>query len=381
MTGLQASPLMATITDKEPDKTQANLAPWWRDASWWLRCAMTYSFAAAGGYAALRLSVPLPWMLGPFFLCGALSASGVRLVYLPMGRELAQLAVGLAVGLRFTPATLLATASLLPVMLLGTVYIIVFTFAAALMFRPLAGVSRITAFFATAAGGVADMAVVARERGGDAGSVALTHALRVSTVVAIVPVLVITFGAPGAAVPASAAADENMLLLGLALMASYAVARLLKPTPLPNPWLVGPMLLGIALGASGLMRFAVPPVLIVAAQVAIGTWLGCQFRREVLLAVPRVAASGFLVSLFMIAAALLGAFALSATTELPFTTAFLGLAPAAVTEMVITAKVMNLDAEIVTAFHVLRISIICSTILIVFKLYNRLTGAAHGPRI
>jgi hypothetical protein len=379
---LEASLIMAEITNKECDQAQAAATPWWRDGSWWLRCVLAYAAAVAGGFVARQLAVPLPWMLGPFFVCGVLSAYGVRLAFMPMGREFAQMAVGLAVGLRFTPATLVATASLLPVMLLGTLYIMLFTFLAALIFRPLAGVDRTTAFFATAAGGVADMAIVARARGGDSSAVALVHALRVSTVVAIVPVLVITFGAPGSAPDTSAGGEElNLLLLGLVLVAAYIAARLLKHTPLPNPWLVGPMLLGVVLGASGLLSLAVPPIMIIIAQVALGTWLGCQFKREVLLSVPRVAVAGLAVSLFMILAAVLGAFVMAATTDLPITTSFLSLAPAAVTEMVITAKVMHLDAEIVTAFHIMRVVIICSTVLLVFKIYSHLTGAPHGSGI
>lgn len=365
----------------EADGGGKTVAPlWWRDPAWWLRCLLTYAVALVGGYLAAQLSVPLPWMLGPFFLCGVLCVFGVRLVFLPMGRELGQMAVGLAVGLRFTPATLAATASLLPAMLGATLYIIVFTFVAALIFRPLAGVDRVTAFFATAAGGVADMAIVAKAHGGDSSAVAIVHALRVSSVVAVVPVLVITFGAPGSAPDATAGAGQDLLLLGLALVLAYIVARLLKPTPLPNPWLVGPIFLGLTLGASGLMKISVPPLLITLAQVAIGTWLGCQFRREVLLAVPRVAAAGVVVSCFMIVAAAAGSFALTALTGLPFTTSFLSLAPAAVTEMVITAKVMHLDAEIVTAFHIMRIAIVCSTVLLVYRFYCHLTGVPYGSR-
>ena len=342
------------------------------------RCLLTYAVAGIGGAVAERLSVPLPWMLGPFFVCGAISAAGVRLVVVPMGREFAQLAVGLAVGLRFTPATLAATASLVPAMVLATVYVVVVTFVAALIFRPLAGVGRPTAFFATAAGGVADMALVAKSQGGDPASVAIVHALRLSSVVAIVPVLVITFGAPGSVVDPAAGALQDWLALGLALAAAVATAWLLKSTPVPNRWLLGPMLLGLGLGASGLLTLTVPPILIVVAQVALGAWLGSQFRRDILMAVPRVAAAGLTASLFMIAAAGLGAVALASAVDMPVATAFLALAPAAVTEMVITAKVMHLDAEVVTAFHVMRIAIVCSTILLVFKLYRRVTGAVHG---
>jgi len=373
--------MTAGTADDRASASGAAVRPWWRDPAWWPRCALTYALALAGGFVASRFSVPLPWMLGPFFVCGAAAVLGLRLAFVPMGREFGQLAVGLAVGLRFTPATLAATLGLLPAMLAATLYVIFFTFVAALIFRPLAGVDRVTAFFATAAGGVADMAIVAKAHGGDSGAVAIVHALRVSSVVAIVPVLVITFGAPGSAAAVAAHGGQDLLLLALCLVLAYVVARLLKPTPLPNPWLVGPIFLGLALGASGLIDITVPPLLILAAQVAIGTWLGCQFRREVLLSVPRVAVAGGIVSLFMIAAAAAGAFALTAATDLPVTTAFLSLAPAAVTEMVITAKVMHLDAEIVTAFHIMRIAIVCTTVLLVFRIYSYVTGALYGSRV
>lgn len=354
--------------------------PWWRDGRWWLRCLGTYALAAAGGWVASRLSVPLPWMLGPFFVCGTASVAGLSLVFLPMGREFGQMAVGLAVGLRFTPATLAATLSLLPAMLGATLWVVVFTFVAALIFRPLAGVDRTTAFFATAAGGVADMAILAEEKGGAPASVAIVHALRVASTVAVVPVLVVAFGTPGA-VAATSGAGQNVGLLILALVLAYGAARLLKKTPLPNPWLVGPIFLGLILGASGAMALAIPWWLIVVAQILLGTWLGCRFRRDVLTALPRVAAAGVAVSLFMVGAAGLGAVVLSGATGLPLTTAFLALAPAAVTEMVITAQVMHLDAEIVSAFHIMRIAIVCSTVLLVFRVYNQLMGVRDGSRI
>lgn len=359
----------------------AVVAPWWRDPRWWLRALATYAVAAAAGAVASRLSVPLPWMLGPFFVCGALSASGLRLAFLPMSREFGQLSVGLAVGLRFTPATLATTLTLLPAMVGATLWVICFTFAAALIFRPLAGVDRVTAFFATAAGGVADMAILARQKGGEQAAVAIVHALRVSSTVAVVPVLVVGFGTAGHASDAAAGIGWSPLPLVLCLVLAWAAARLLKYTPFPNPWLVGPMFLGLALGASGLVSLAVPSWLIVIAQIFLGTWLGCRFRREVLSALPRVAAAGLAVSLFMIAMAGVGALALTAVTELPVTTAFLALAPAAVTEMVLTAKVMHLDAEIVSAFHIMRIAIVCSTVLVVFRLYCRVMGVRDGSEV
>jgi uncharacterized protein len=49
--------------------------------------------------------------------------------------------------------------------------------------------------------------------------------------------------------------------------------------------------------------------------------------------------------------------------------------------MVLTAQVMHLEAEVVTAFHVLRIAVVSSTVLLVFKLYLKLKGGTVGPSV
>ena len=138
------------------------------------------------------------------------------------------------------------------------------------------------------------------------------------------------------------------------------------------------MLVGLILSASGLIVLIIPPMLIMLAQLMIGAWLGCQFRRDIMVHLPRVSLAGAAITLFMIAAAYGGASCLSLATDLPITTAFLALAPAAMTEMALTAKAMHLDVETVTAFHVTRIFLICSTILLAFRVYERLFEPARS---
>ena len=371
----------ASRDGEPPAGPQATARHWTRDSRFWLTMLATYAVAVAAGFVASRVRIPLPWMLGPFFVCSALSLAGFRLRVMPGGRELGQIAIGLAVGMRFTPQILGAAVALLPAMVAATLYIMLITTAASFLFRWLARVDATTAFFATAAGGVADMAMVAEERGGMLSAVAITHALRVSTVVAVIPILVVSLGVPGSSYAAPSSTSEHPALVALALVLATAFAWALKASPLPNPWMVGPIILGIVLGVSGLLSVHVPNIVIVVAQLALGTWLGCQFKREIILSLPRIALSGLAVSVFMLLAAGIGAVLLSAATGLPVTTSFLSLAPAAITEMVITAQVMQLDAEFVTAFHVMRIAIVSSTILFVYALYQRLVRLIDGPRI
>lgn len=336
-----------------------------------------YAAAGIAGAIAARISIPLPWMLGPFFVFAVLSAAGLSFPLLPYGREMAQIAVGLGIGLRFTAASFVALSALVPEMLVATLYLIVVTTMAAFVFRRLAAVDPVTAFFATAAGGVADMAIIAKKFGGVSSSVAVVHAMRVSVVVAVTPFVVLAASGRAAAGQADTSLSPFFPMLA-ALGFATLVARLLKPTPIPNPWLVGPILAGMFLGVSGFGNFVVPSWMIKVAQILLGVWLGCQFQRSLLTALPRVTAAALATAGFLVLAAVFGAWIMSALSELPFTTAFLALAPAAVTEMVLVAKVMNLDAETVAAFHVMRILIVSSSILLIFRLYNVLRGAKNG---
>ncbi|MFN3661342.1 AbrB family transcriptional regulator [Yoonia sp.] len=336
-----------------------------------------YAAGGVAGAVAARIGIPLPWMLGPFFVFAILSASGLSFALLPYGREMAQITVGLAIGLRFTAASVVALSALLPQMVAATLYLICVTTLAAFLFRRLAGVDPVTAFFATAAGGVADMAIIAKKFGGVSSSIAVVHAMRVSMVVAVTPFVVLVSSGGFGAGQTETGISPLLPVFG-ALGFATLVAVLLRSTPIPNPWLVGPIIAGMILGVSGLGAFVVPGWMITVAQILLGVWLGCQFRRNLLTALPRVTAAALVTAGVLVLAAVFGAWVMSGLSALPFTTAFLALAPAAVTEMVLTAKVMNLDAETVAAFHVMRILIVSSTILLIFRLYNSLRGARDG---
>lgn len=339
---------------------------------------LALGIGVTGGFLANQVGIPLPWMLGPFLFCAAASISGLSLKDFPKGREMGQVIVGLAIGMRMTSAALASTLVLLPAMFVGTLFVIVMTMGAALLLIPLARVDHRTAFFATAAAGMADMATVAEQRGGDPDVVALMHAIRVASVVALVPLLVFTFGESGAVVMVSTDASHAWGAIFLALLLAFATALAIRPLPFPNPWLVGPIFLGSTLSGSSLLIVAIPELMIVIAQLLIGISLGCRFKRELLMRLPRVVAAALLVSTYMIFASAGAAWVMSTVSGLPYVTSFLALAPAAVTEMVITAKVMNIDAEIVAAFHVMRIAVIASTILVTFMLFERLQKRLLG---
>jgi membrane AbrB-like protein len=332
-----------------------------------------------GGIVASRLRVPLAWILGPMIACAIAALAGVPLRPVPRGREVAHAVIGLLIGLRFTAPVVAATAALLPAMVLATAYVIVVTMAAAFLLRRLAQMDRKSAFFATVAAGVAEMVILADKAGGDASAVSIVHAIRVSAVVIVVPLLVFAFGTDEG-IPELAASETGgigtfAVLMAAALLAAFVVRR----SRLPNPWFFAPVFVGAAAALAGLGA-AIPWLVLILAQLVLGVSLGVRFDRTIMARLPRVVASAVIIAAVMIVAAMVGAAALAATTRLSFATSFLAIAPAGVTEMVLTARIMHLDTAAVTAFHVMRIAMIHGTVLMTLRLYERLSLRLEGRR-
>jgi uncharacterized protein len=224
-----------------------------------------------GCFGARATGMPLPNLLGPAIVCGIATIAGVRMKPLPWSRELGQMVVGLAIGLRVVPSVIDAILGLLPAILISTVGVVAVTMAAGLILRTLCHLDRETAFFGTAAVGLAEMAAVAHDRGGNPAIVSLIHTIRVT---------------------AAAGVTTGLLL----------------------------------------------------------------------------------------AAAALGALVLSAATNLSFAASLLALAPAGVTEMVLTASLMHLGVPVITAFHVMRIVLITATIFVLFQVFNTVSKWLDGLR-
>lgn len=345
-----------------------------------LRMAATLAVGALGAAIAKLAGFPLPYLLGPLIFAAIATLLGTPVLTVPYGREFGQVAVGISIGLRFVPEVAAATAKLIPVMMVATVIVILSTSIAALILGRLGGVDRRTAFFATSAAGLAEMAVIAQQKGANSDTVAVVHLIRVTAIVTMVPVLLTVFGhrgdVHGAIVPL---ASDILPLMGLFAVSAIA-AFLTLPLGMPNTWLLVPALIAAVVAILGLGSLVVPRALLNLAQVVIGTWIGCRFRREIIGRLPRVSVAALVTTAFLLGCAALIASLVSLLTGLPFSTGFLSIAPAGVTEMVLTATAMHLDAATVTGFQIMRIAVVMTTIPLVFRLFEYLSALNSGDR-
>lgn len=324
--------------------------------------------AAAAGWLLHRLALPLAWLLGPLLVSAALVLANTGFRPIPGGRQFAQLMLGAAVGIQFTPTVVAHSLQWLPLAAIAAVLSIVTSGLCAAPFRRLAGVDWPTAYFATVPGGMAEMAQLGRRQGAQDEAVAIVQALRVGLLVIVLPFVVISLSSHGAAggMPSAAPASGPATLAAMfgICIAGGLFARLVG---LNNPWMMGPLAASMATAATGLLSWRLPGELLVLAQLLIGVALGARFRRDALFGLPRVALAG--IATITLTAGVLGgvAVALAQVTPLPLSTLVLATAPGGMPEMVVTAGVLGLDPLLVTAFQIVRVVLVNLLAVAIFR--------------
>jgi len=312
----------------------------------------------AGGSLCAWLATPLPWMIGPLAGMALFQFGGTSLEAPPGGRQAGQLIIGVALGLYFTPAVAREVLVHAPALLAAAAGVFLIGIVTSRFLERAAGSDHGTAFFSTAIGGAQEMVVLADRHAALADRVALAHSLRLLVVVTSVPVAITLLGQTGTDdyVPVAVPFDPAgiALLAALALAAAFAWQR----TRLPNPFMMGPLALAIALTVAGVEFSSIPSWLTNAAQLLLGCSLGERFQRSFLREAPRfVAAVLASVALMLLLCAVL-ALGISWSMGVLPATILLACAPGGIAEMAITAKVLRVGVAFVTAAHVIRFAIV-----------------------
>jgi membrane AbrB-like protein len=317
---------------------------------------LTYALAALAGYAAMRLRVPLPWMMGALFATAAQALSGRRPAVLPIGRRVGQMMIGIGVGLTFTEHAARAVLSNLPAMTAAALLTMAAGGAISLLLCRMTGTDRLTAVMASVPGGPADMANLAERYGGDPLTVALAQTFRIALIVTVIPPAMILSGIDGhQAMIATALIPFDPLGLTTLTVIAAAAILLLTRMGLANAWFLGPLVAISVLTACGVRLSGMPFELVAVAQVLLGVSLGTTFDRRFLMRSPRLLAATVICSILLLTACGTIAAGLASVTGLNLASLALALAPGGLPEMVLTAKVLHLNVPMVTAFHVERV--------------------------
>lgn len=343
-----------------------------------LRVAGTLLLAWAAAAACVALHTPLPWMLGPLVATSVLSMAGAPTESWGPLRNGGQWAIGAALGLYFTPEVSALVGSLWWAIVLGIGWALLlgwgfgawlYRLHAPRMHGVPAPMLRSTSYFAGAIGAASEMTLLSERENARTDLVAASHSLRLLIVTITIPFALQWSGLQGLDILTPTVREVSWPGLALLALLTGAGALVMDRLGRANPWFMGAMLVSMAVTMAGLHLSAVPQAVVNAAQLVIGVSLGVRFRAEFLHTAPRwlasVAAGTF--GLMGICAAF--AAVLAWATALPWVTLLLGTSPGGITEMAITAKVLQLGVPVVTAFQVCRL---IAVLMLVGPMFRRI---------
>ena len=336
-----------------------------------LRSALALAIGGIGGWAFYHWHMPLAWMLGSMAACGAGALLRLPLSSPATIRPLMTAVIGTMLGTAFGPHLLDHVDEWLIPLAGLLVFIPLAGFTSYQYFRRIAGFDMPTAYFSGMPGGLVEMVTLGTERGGDERTIALIHAARIFLVVFSLPFLIeLLFGMelPRTVrdpIPLSAVGLDDALWFTATLVAGLVIGKILR---LPARFLLGPMLVSAAIHYFGGSDFVLPTVVISAAQVVIGTTVGCRFVGvpfRVILRILKLAAGSTAI---LMALTLLSAKVVSLLSGEAETSLLLAYSPGGLAEMSLIALSLDIGIAFVIVHHIVRVLLVVAGSSAMFSL-------------
>lgn len=339
------------------------------------RMAMALVLGAAGGLIATRVHLPLPWMIGAMVATTAGSLLGLPLAMSMRVRSVMVAVLGVMLGSAFRP-DMLGRMAEWSISLAGlAVYAAAAGGAAWLYFHKLCGYDRVTAYFAAMPGGLSEMVLVGTAMGGDTRIISLSQSSRLLLVVLILPFGFRLFMGydpalrPAAGLPLLDVAPNDLMVLAACGVVGYFGASAIR---MPAAAVVGPMILSAIVHLAGWSQARPPFELVAAAQVVVGTAIGCRFSGSSLRMIGRALAAGLGGTAILLGINVAFAAGLHAALDLPAKALVLAYSPGGLAEMSLIAIAIGSDAAFVAMHHIARIFLIVVLAPLTFRLLARL---------
>lgn len=275
----------------------------------------------------------------------------------------AQIAIGCLVAKAFEPA-ILVTVSREWAIMVGVVLTTVLASAlVGYVVTRLGVLPGATAAWGSAPGAAAALVLMSEESGADPRLVAFMQYLRVVVIVASTSLVTRFFFSHGSAallvrVPV---VSFDVVGFGVTLIVAGVGYWIAKSIRLPSAPLLGPLILGAVLHATGLVRLEVPWWIVDAAYCVLGLFIGLRYTLETVRYAVR-ALPALLVSVFsLILLCALIAFGMTRYAHVDGLTAYLATSPGGLDAVAIIAIGGGANVSLVVALQILRVFVVILT--------------------
>ncbi|WP_395541295.1 AbrB family transcriptional regulator [Neotabrizicola sp. sgz301269] len=331
----------------------------------------TLIIAVVGGWAFHRLGLPLPWMMGAMALTMLAAMLGMPLRRTRPLRPPFAAVIGVTLGSAFQPAVLGQGAAWVVVMAATALVTMLCGGLGYLYLRRVAGFDPVTAYFAGMPSGIQEMTLQGGLAGGDERQIALVHSTRIFLLVMVVPLLyAATYGvrSTGSPLLSHSISELGAIDWSWLILAGAIGWPLGKRIGLPNPAMIGPLIISAILHLTGIAKAAPPSVLILISQVVLGSALGSGFLGTKWGLVRHAFLHGLVLVPILCAICVTVAIVAAPLAGLPWSVVFLPMAPGGAAEMSLIALALHAEVALVTSSQLVRILMINLGATAVFRL-------------
>lgn len=235
-----------------------------------------------GSILFIYLNLPLPWLLGSIFA----SSIAMRFNNLPIKTPKsfsppARVLIGLTIGSAFTPEILQYLHIYFYSLLLVIPYTIITIICGMFYFYKLQGFDKKTAYLSSMPGGVIEMVIIAEEIKANISKITLVQSSRLFFIVITLPFIIqyiFHVDISGNKLITIPMKDIKLLELSILIVLGFIGGIIAKKIKLSAAFLIGPMIVSIALHSTGIITTIVPDELLKFVQVVFGTIIGFTFK-------------------------------------------------------------------------------------------------------
>ncbi|MFI5778042.1 AbrB family transcriptional regulator [Nocardia sp. NPDC051570] len=337
-----------------------------------------------------RVGFPAPEMIVSLVVGAGLALSGRLPAALPRSVNTAvQGMLGVLMGSYLEMTLLHSTGWALVPVLLVTVATLGISVLVAIVFARVTKMDIATATLGMMAGGSAAVVACADELGADPRRVAFMQYLRVAFVALSAPVIAAALGegdGSGAGMVGRVTnpdlpgwmivgRGDQVAGLSIAIMLCVIGIRVGRRLRLPNAALLGPMLLAMALAASGVSHGYAPTHLFKHLLfVFIGFEVGTRFTRAVVVEMARLLPAMFVAVVALSGLVAAVALSLALFLDLRPTDLYLATTPGGINAVLATAETMNVNTPLITCVQSIRLLVMVLVLPLVMRvLRNRVS--------
>lgn len=336
------------------------------------------------------------WIFGGI-VSGAVVLQGCRVFYHyspkpnRTARRIGMTLVGLNVGFSIAHGNLASVASFVPVFIVLTFFLLLCGSFIGYIYGRLSKTNLLTAMLATVPGGIGTMSAIAADYGRNVALVALVQALRVTTVIFLIPLLARVSSGTFVTTPTSTKSallslDPSYLgLLLLALLLGGLGAYLALKCKIPAGDFFSALVIGIAfnpmldwLPFMSDVNFSPPYEVNLVGQMLLGITIGEYWGEKPTLEKKTIGYALLSVAMTLVAYALAAILAMQLTSW-DWLTCLLVTAPGGSAEMILVALALDHNVEIVTTGHLVRLIAINSSLPLWVFLFRSLEGEFSEP--